>query len=806
MKSDAVNQHADTSSMVVRYLLNIDGLVQGMGFRPYISQLAEQLGLAGWVANSANGLLIEAEGKQNALDNFVDTLLNKPPSLSRIDTLTSNFCPVTGETGFSIRFSSNAKMSTALVLPDIATCSDCLLEVFDVNNRRYRYPFTNCTQCGPRFSIQHRLPYDRINTTMQGFSMCSRCAAEYSDTTNRRFHAQPIACPDCGPQLSWMSASGEVLAQRDNALIQAVEALKSGSIVALKGLGGFQLITAACYESAIARLRCRKKRQHKPFALLMENIDLVEQYAVVSTLERKLLLSPQSPVVLVSRRLQTTVGLAQLAKNIAPDNSQLGIMLPCTALHHLLAHEFGAPLVATSGNLSGDAITSNNAEALRLLSGIADFFLVHDRPIANPVDDSVVRVIANRPALLRRARGYAPLPVTMQYPLPSIVGLGAHNKSAIATTVGRHVVVGPYIGDLNTPRSRKAFHNCIDRLHEFYGNETAVFACDQHPDYYSTQWASMSGQRLITVQHHVAHIVACMAENGIDGPALGIAWDGSGYGGDGTIRGGECLRINGSDVQRLVQLLPFPLPGGEKAVVEPRRSAMGLLYALLGADCLHDERCTVMHQFSENERRIMASMLSSSLNCPQTSSVGRLFDAVATIAGLASTSSYEGQAAYALESATDENLVPRQSARHYAMVLISPSMTSAGTAENTPSIQADSSLPMLLDWRPLIRGLLMDKKAGASSAEIATTFHIAMANAVLSMAEYANESRVVLSGGCFQNRYLTERVICLLRESGYTPVWHQQLPPNDGCLALGQTVYAAQILAKDKISQTTYLS
>lgn len=817
--------------------LQLEGMIQGVGFRPWVSRRAKKLGLVGWVANSGDGVTIEIEGPESSVEEFAEHLREELPPLARLDRMHTRELKPTGDSVFTIRESLDTGTPTALVLPDVATCGDCLRELFEVSDRRHRYPFTNCTYCGPRFSILEALPYDRTNTTMRQFQMCSACRSEYETPADRRFHAQPNACPDCGPQLALLDAGGQTIAQRDAALIATVNALRDGHIVALKGLGGFQLLVDAHNADAITRLRQRKQRPHKPFAIMVPSSAFAETVCYVSVLERELLSSRQAPIVLLRHRLYADLphkGGQQMRKThsaiseaVAPDNPLLGIMLPYTPLHHLLLNEFGFPVVATSGNLANEPMAIDNDDAFERLKGIADVFLVHDRPIACALDDSVVRVIAGRAVLLRRARGYAPLPVPLHQQMPPLLALGGHLKSAVATTVGSQVMLGPHVGDLDSVSARRALDNSVTRLSQLHAVQPKAVVCDKHPDYYTTnlarQIANKSAAKMITVQHHVAHITACMADNGIDGPVLGVAWDGTGYGDDGSIWGGEFIAIDGVSARRVASLRPFSLPGSDKAVTEPRRAAIGLLYELFGPDLfepglfnpelleadlfeakplLGSEMELVsglapLQSFSIAERKVLAGMLVRKLNAPRTSSIGRLFDAVASLMGLVQVSSFEGQAGMALEFALDER--DRQACYRIGIEQTASEENSDNkSAENS----ADADGPLILDWRPMLQQLLADIRHGEPVSHMSAAFHNGLVEALVCVAQHVGETRVVLSGGCFQNRYLTERAVDRLRHAGFEPVWHQRVPPNDGGLALGQAVWASRLLKSGQLLET----
>jgi hydrogenase maturation protein HypF len=764
-----------SDQQTARLRVVIHGAVQGVGFRPFVYRLATDMGLAGWVNNSSQGVFIEAEGSHEQLRGFLLRIEAERPPRSFIQSLESALLDPVGYTGFEVRHSDETGAKTAFVLPDIATCPDCLREIFDPTNRRYRYPFTNCTNCGPRFSIINGLPYDRANTTMRRFTMCAECQAEYANPRDRRFHAQPNACPRCGPQLALWDAGGVPLAQRGVALLRAAEAIRQGAIVAVKGLGGFHLMVDARNQAAVRRLRHHKAREEKPFALMYPTLDQVLADCEVSELEQRLLRSPESPIVLLSRRPpQTTRGA--LAEAVAPRNPYLGVMLPYTPLHHLLLSELGFPIVATSGNRSDEPICTDEREALDRLGGIAEYFLVHNRPIARHVDDSIVRVMLGGECILRRARGYAPLPVHIKEPLPAILAVGAHLKNSVAIAAGNEVFGSQHIGDLETPQALEAFNRVVASLAQLYDFTPAVVACDTHPDYRSTQFAEAVVRDhtlpLIRVQHHYAHVLACMAENELEPPLLGVAWDGTGYGLDGTIWGGEWLHVNDTSFERIAQLRTFRLPGGERAIREPRRAALGLLYELFGDALFARDDLPSLQAFSEQERAVMQTMLQRGINAPITSSAGRLFDAVAALIGLRQESRYEGQAALELECAlagveTDQAYLVRTHARR---------------------------MTQIVDWEPMIHGILDDVRRGLPAGWIAAKFHNTLAEMIVAVAARADEERVVLSGGCFQNRYLTERAVARLRAAGLRPAWHQRIPPNDGGIALGQALAAARIL------------
>ncbi len=745
----------------------VRGAVQGVGFRPFVYRLAMDMRLPGWVVNSAQGVLIEVEGAERKLREFLRRLQSEKPTISFIQSLEAWYLDPTGFDRFEIRESSSGE-KTALIMPDVATCADCQREVNDPADRRYRYPFTNCTNCGPRFTIIESLPYDRPHTTMRGFTMCPACEREYHDPNNRRFHAQPNACPECGPHLELWDASGTPVGQRDHALRRASEAVRAGGIVAAKGLGGFHLICDARNDATVRALRLRKRREEKPFALMYPSLDAILEDCECSEIERSLLLSLESPIVLLRRKS----GESSLSPSIAPGNPYLGAMLPYTPLHHLLMRELGFPVIATSGNLSEEPICTDEREALTRLKGMADLFLVHNRPILRHVDDSIVREIGGRELVLRRARGFAPLPVELQSESPAIVAVGPHQKNTVACSVGKQVFISQHIGDLETAESMRAFRDVNTAFRDLYELKPSAVAFDMHPDYLSSQYARTQPERLIEVQHHHAHVLACMAENRLRGPVLGLSWDGSGFGLDGTVWGGEFLRVDQYGFQRLAHLRTFPLPGGEKAVKEPRRVAIALLYEIFG-DEIFSMNLPPLRAFTNAELHVLMGMLEKRVHSPLTSSMGRLFDGVAALLGVRQVCGFEGQAAMELEYAA----------------------TGIADSEAYPFEVRAQSAVMHLDWEPTIRAVVASSE---SPPLIARRFHVTLADAAVTVAKRVGEAKVVLSGGCFQNRVLTELVIRRMRQAGFEPYWHQRVPPNDGGISLGQIVAAAQQLEREK--------
>jgi hydrogenase maturation protein HypF len=780
-----------------RLRIVVRGAVQGVGFRPFIYRLATGCGLKGWVNNSAQGVFIEVESSQADLEAFLLRLEAEKPPRSSIQSLEASWLDPIGYVGFEIRQSDTGGAKTALVLPDIATCPDCLGEIFDLRNRRYGYPFTNCTNCGPRFSIIESLPYDRAKTSMKGFRMCPQCQAEYNDPRDRRFHAQPNACPVCGPQLELWDRKGKAL-RAQGAIAAAADAIRQGQIVAVKGLGGFHLMVAAHHDEAVRRLRTSKHREEKPLALMFPSLPAVKAACEVSPLEERLLRSPEAPIVLLRRKnsaLRTPH--SALPASLAPGNPNLGVMLPYTPLHHLLMSALGVPVVATSGNLSDEPICTDEREAVQRLGGIADLFLVHNRPIVRHVDDSIVRVMMGRELVLRRARGYAPLPVQLRSSTgDAVLAVGAHLKNTIALSVGQQAFISQHIGDLETDQAHEAFRRVISDFQALYESRPTIIAADAHPDYLSTRFARdlvappsppagnagipvptppLQRAQLISVQHHIAHVLSCMADNDLEPPVLGVSWDGTGYGLDGTVWGGEFFLVTETSCERVAHLRPFRLPGGDRAVKEPRRAALGLLYEMFGEAAFSMAELAPVAAFPPAELGLLRTMLARSLNSPLTSSIGRLFDAVASLVGLRQHVHFEGQAAMELEFALEGTVT----AESYELPIVS-GHASRITHHASPS----------LDWSPMIEAILADLNRGLPIGQVSAQFHNALAEAIVAVARQIGQPRVVLSGGCFQNRYLTERSVQRLQEAGFRPYWHQRVPPNDGGISLGQVVAA----------------
>ncbi|NLF07589.1 MAG: carbamoyltransferase HypF [Pirellulaceae bacterium] len=852
------DRHYSCDSASRRLAITARGVVQGVGFRPFVYNAARSNGLTGWVRNESGAVRIEVQGGRAAIDAFLDQLRNSPPPQARIDSLDVADIPpeeLDAAASFEIRASGDDASPQPTIPADLATCAECLAEINTPGERRHGYPFTNCTNCGPRLSIIERLPYDRPNTSMSAFEMCAACRAEYENPADRRFHAQPIACPTCGPRLQLLNANGVEKAVGPAALTAAVEALLAGRIVALKGLGGFQLLADATNAEAVARLRERKHRPDRPFALMMASLDEVRRYCRVSDGEAQLLVSHQAPIVLLRRKILDDCSpdqpaaeataplpspLSSLPSSIAPGNPYLGVMLPYTPLHHLLMQSVERPIICTSGNLSEEPMAIDTEDALRRLGSIADVLLTHDRPIVRPVDDSIVRVGIAGVQVLRRARGFAPLPIEIQTgdwsifrredvfgdknigrkhgPVPlthPVLAVGGHLKNTVALTLGgvretRHekvkTILSAHIGDLESTASIGVFRRAIDDLLEFYKTTPKIVACDLHPDYASTRHAEELAARwdvpLVRVQHHHAHVAACMAEHGLQGPVLGFAWDGTGYGPDGTVWGGEVLLCEGAEYHRAAHLRTFALPGGDRAAREPRRSALGLLYEIFGSKATEYAK----DMFAPQELENLLLMLDRKINSPRTSSMGRLFDAVAALVGLPPVITFEGQSAMALEFAADENeqcsyvfsLTESKNVggdSSHRLLDGQPQPSATGVASyNHSAAHVQPGLPrhdIDIDWEPLVRGVLADRAAGVPVAAISGRFHNTLADMAVAVAKMPEKPLpIVLSGGCFQNALLTERVNRRLSAEGFSVYNHHKTPPGDGCIALGQAAVA----------------
>ncbi len=754
--------------MLQRTQIRIEGIVQGVGFRPFVYREALACGVSGWVLNDSRGVLLEAEASPRQLATFLVRLQQRLPPLASITALSQRALPPEGGQGFQIRPSQHQAASEAQIAPDTCVCPECRQELFDPSNPRYRYPFINCTNCGPRYSIVTGIPYDRPKTTMATFTMCPSCQAEYDDPASRRFHAQPNACPQCGPRLQLFKADGG-LAATSSPLEAAIGLLQQGRILAIKGLGGYHLAVDACNHQAVAELRRRKARDEKPFALMSGSLAQVRRYARVSASEEHLLTGTERPIVLLEQRLES-----HLSPLVAPRNGYFGVMLPYTPLHYLLLQDDFLALVMTSGNLSDEPIVFRDEEARARLAAIADAFLSHNREIHTRSDDSIIRTIADKPVLLRRSRGYVPRSIPLPVMQGNVLAVGGELKNTFCLTRRDRAFLSQHIGDLNHPEVSSAFEQSIQLMQHILEWQPQVIAHDLHPDYQSTRYAETRRDLpAVAVQHHHAHLASGMAEHGLTEPCLGMIFDGIGYGADGHIWGGEFLLGDYRGYQRLGHFAYVPMPGGDAASRQPYRMALSYLYQAYGEDL---PELPVLTNIPAGERKLLLQMIDQSINSPLTSSCGRLFDAVAALVGLRSHVSYEGQAALELE------------------------MTIAEGAAFTPYPYQLRRIAgqLIFDPQQCLRAVVEDLQKGTPVARISGAFHITLASMLLEvcreLGEQSGVSRVVLSGGVFQNRFLTEHATSLLQGAGLEVFTHSLVPPNDGGLSLGQAVIAGQWL------------
>lgn len=759
--------------------VHITGIVQGVGFRPFVYTLAKHLNLKGWVKNTSAGVEIEVDGDKDALDSFLQRLRNEAPTLSHIDEFSASFRSANGFSSFDILHSESVEGAFQPVSPDVSICGDCLRELFDPGNRRYHYPFTNCTNCGPRFTIIKDIPYDRTKTTMAGFVLCPDCEREYKDPADRRFHAQPVACPVCGPYV-WLETKDERGKRMgDDAIHEAREVLKNGNILAIKGLGGFHLACDATNVKSVVELRTRKLRVDKPFGVMMPNIEIIEKHCFVSTAERDLLLSSARPIVLLKRKPESNI-----VREVAPQQDWIGVMLPYTPLHYLLFTDDGSlftALVMTSGNLSEEPIATGNDEARARLSKLTDAFLMHNRDIHIRCDDSVARVFEdhrkpesiNRKSIypIRRARGYSPFPVKLSFDAPQIVAVGSELKNTFCITNRNYAFLSHHIGDMENYETLRSFEQGVEHFEKLFRVKPEAIAYDLHPNYLATRYALERAEReniqAIGVQHHHAHIAACMAEHGLDGshPAIGVAFDGTGYGEDGAIWGGEFLIADYKSYQRAYHLEYFPLPGGDAAIKKPARTALALLWSL-GLEW--DERLDSVAEFYAADQVVLHAQLERKINTPMTSSLGRLFDAAAALAGVRQKVNYEGQAAIEFEALADKT---EREAYPFGL--------------NQDTVKVGS----------VVEALVKDVMAGVPISKISARFHNGLAESVqevcLKIRSETGVDQAVLSGGVWQNITLLGRTLSLLENAGFRVYLHREVPTNDGGLSLGQAVIAA---------------
>ena len=752
--------------MEVRRQIDVSGIVQGVGFRPYVYRLATERGLCGVIRNTSAGVTIEVQGPRECVENFLVHLPADAPPLSRITNCLVTEIECNGDRDFRILHSENREEVQTLISPDVTICPDCLRELFNPSDRRYRYPFINCTNCGPRFTIVRDIPYDRPSTSMAVFPMCPACQAEYEDPLNRRFHAQPNACWECGPRVELWDRTGRLVPCRDP-ILEAASGLHAGVVVAVKGLGGFHLAVDATNAAAVALLRERKRRVEKPFAVMVPDAIAAEAICEIDAASRKALESLQRPIVLLPKK-----NTFRIPEEVAPHNRYLGVFLPYTPLHYLLLREGGfRALVMTSGNLSEEPIAIDNQEAVERLGKLADYFLVHNREILLRCDDSVVRVQEGVARQMRRSRGFVPVPVFLKNDQPSVLAVGGELKNTVCLTKGKHAFLSQHVGDLENAESHGFFHEAIEHLQRILEIRPGIIAYDLHPDYFSTKWAmQQSGFELIGVQHHHAHIASCMAENHLDDKVIGFALDGTGYGTDGHIWGGEVLISGYDSFERAAHLEYVPLPGGAAAIREPWRMAVSYLFHHFGRDFWKLD-IPFVRQLDRRKTELLLRATEQKINAPLTSSCGRLFDAVAAITGIREQINYEAQAAIELEMAIE----PGEDNGYELEVL-----------------RNDEG--MLLGTRQLFQALIEDLQRGVSVSEVSRRFHLGLVSALVRTAGQLRDQtglvRVCLSGGTFHNMFLSRALEDQLSAAGFDVFTHREVPAGDGGLSLGQAMVA----------------
>lgn len=752
--------------------ISASGVVQGVGFRPFIYGLAKKHGLNGWVCNTSEDVKIEIEGKRSDIDLFIYGLDHEAPPLAHIEDISVSFAAPAGYDKFEIRQSIAQPGKYQLISPDIATCKACLDDILSSDNRRYQYPFTNCTNCGPRFTIIKDIPYDRPLTTMSIFTMCPDCLHEYEDPLDRRFHAQPNACPVCGPRLE-LTAIDVTPVKTTDIVAKTASLLREGRIIAIKGLGGFLLACDAENAQSVMLLRQRKRRPSKPFAIMLKDMDTVRLHCEVYAAEERLLTSPQSPVVLLKWRKDSTV-----CQEAAPALKHLGVMMPYTPLHHLLMRAVDRPLVMTSGNISEEPIAGQNNEALRRLGNIADYFLMHNRDIYSTYDDSVTATVEGMPVIVRRARGYAPYPIHLNFQAPQLLACGAEEKNTFCLTRDNHAFVSQHIGDMENMDTMQHYEHTLDIYQRLFRIKPELIAHDMHPEYLPTKFAlELAGKenlQAVPVQHHHAHIASCLADNGMDGPVIGVAFDGTGYGTDGHIWGGEFMIATSAQFTRVGQLEYLPLPGGSLAIKKPYRTAAGYLSVLDFRNALKN-RLKPAYNIDNTEIELIMRQVEAGLNTPLTSSMGRLFDAVSALAGVCGSISYEAQAAIELESLAYEG---------------------ANEKGSYPLVLQNNGGYIIVRMHDMFGAILDDISKATAVPLIAMKFHNTIAglarDVCLALQKITGLSTVALSGGCFQNRLLLSKTLVILKEAGFNVLFHSQVPTNDGGISLGQAVIAAK--------------
>ncbi|MFC1914047.1 carbamoyltransferase HypF [Chloroflexota bacterium] len=768
LRSSVPNKPA-VSADISRFSISIRGVVQGVGFRPFVYQLATSHNLRGWICNTSGDVKIDVDGERGSLDRFLAELETLAPPLARIESISATEESAAGYERFEIQESISEEGKYQLVSPDIATCADCLEEILSPDDRRYHYPFTNCTNCGPRFTIIEDIPYDRPKTTMRHFQMCPQCQQEYDNPLDRRFHAQPNACPRCGPSLQLVDAQGNPVDTAD-VVATASQLLRKGKIIAIKGLGGFLLACDAASEQAVRLLRERKKRTSKPFAIMLATLKEARKHCLVSKAEAELLAYPHSPIVLLKRRAGSSV-----SPSVSPNLKYLGVMLPYTPLHYLLCRETGLPLVMTSGNLSEEPIARDNDEATRRLRGIADYFLLHNRDIYSRYDDSVTMVELGKPRMLRRARGYAPYPIHLPFKAKQILACGAELKNTFCLTRDSYAFLSQHIGDMENLETLEHFETTIELYKKLFRIKPEIIACDMHPEYLSTKYAKALADvspnlKLVPVQHHHAHTVSCLIDNGIQEQVIGVNLDGTGYGTDGSIWGGEFLVADYKGFERLGHFQYVPLPGGAAAIERPYRMAISYIVSLLGEDALN-QNLPFLNGVDSLELELIKKQIERKINSPLTSSCGRLFDAVSALIGIRDRIDYEAQAAIELEMTADES---EDGSYPYAII--------------------EQDDVHIVHFAELFTAIINELGKGAPQARTAMKFHNTMAQVVTDMCRHLSLrtgiNKAALSGGVFQNRLLLRLTVSALEKARFTVLTHSEAPANDGGISLGQAVIA----------------
>jgi len=748
-----------------RIIITVQGSVQGVGFRPFVYRLAKRHNLVGHIKNTNTGVIIDIQGKVAVLEQFQKDLIETKPKRACISEINILEAVLHEEAQFKIE-ESESKDDTALaLLPDTAMCSQCLQELFDPHSRRYRYPFLHCVTCGPRFSLFLRMPFDRSNTTMMDFAMCGQCLKEYQDSDDRRFYSQTNCCPACGPKLQLFDSKKTLLADDQHAIEALVECLKQGKIAAVKNTGGYQLVVDATNEQAVSRLRTLKQRAKKPFALLMPDLFFAKRISSIDELAEQVLTSMAAPIVLLKKKQ----GSIELAPSVAPESPYYGIMLPHNAIQYLLLSVIRRPLVATSGNISERPLCICEEEAFSELSSVADVFLVHNRRIMHRLDDSIVHMMAQQPVIMRRARGYIPyaisIPSQMNSSETTVLGAGSQFKNSFAFAKSNKIYVGQHIGSLDSIKACQAYDQEVESWKQLLNISSLNGACDKHPGYYTSHYLQKHRIHTHQVQHHAAHVWSGMLDNQLQPPFLSISWDGTGWGDDSTVWGGEAFIVSKRGISRCASLMPFRLPGSEKAIREPRRCALGVLFALFGETIPHNYQSWLTDVFSEEELKILLSALTKGINAPLCSSMGRLFDAVSALLDCCTISYFEGHAALALEALAHKsaNDPPR-----YSIPLLK-----------------EKDL-WLFDWRSMLNKMFEDKLMGIATEDIALAFHRVLSEGIVKLAQREGLKNILLTGGVMQNKLLAENTIAYLREAGFNPFWHCNIPPNDGGLAVGQ--------------------